>query len=68
MTRDDGGEASREHFERLDVTCSICGKTNRMAVWKRIASELGAPFSIVRIAKETRCTCPHCSKTGRPPE
>ena len=65
MGHDEGSDPDHmKQFERLAVTCSVCGKTNRIAVWKRIASESHAPFSITRIAKETRYTCPHCYRAG----
>jgi len=58
----------QREFERQELTCGSCGITNRIAVWKRLASEIHAPFSITRVKKTTQYTCPRCYVRGKGPQ
>ena len=54
-------------FYRLRKTCRVCKRTESLAVWNRIAMELGVSLVMERQGKKSTFLCPPCARTGKHP-
>lgn len=51
-------------FYRIEKTCGVCKRTERLAAWNRIATELGVAMTLGRSGRTTTFTCPSCASKG----
>jgi len=52
-------------FYKLQKTCDICKRTERLAVWNRIANENGSSVLLARSGSDSAFVCPICVKAGK---
>jgi hypothetical protein len=52
-------------FYKLEKTCRVCRRTERIAVWNRIGAEIGASMMIERGSSGSSFVCPNCVRFGK---
>ena len=52
-------------FYKLEKTCRVCKRTERMSVWNRQAVERGASLVMERQGKQSTFLCPKCASAGK---
>ena len=53
-----------EFYKHL-MTCGVCKRAERLAVWNRIANERGSSIVISRTASGSSFICPMCAQAGK---
>ena len=49
-------------FYKLQKTCRNCKRTESLAVWNRMAQEIGASLLIERQGNKSSFMCPRCAR------
>lgn len=52
-------------FYKVEKTCRICKRTERLSVWNRQSMEIGASCVFERGPDGSTFVCPRCAKAGK---